>query len=93
MDEGKEKSTSECEAEKIMKKLQEGAFMEGYRYAICILKESEVKGDWKNDNTEDDLSSVFNAALFFAYYITDNLLNVSKFFFCQSSDFNILSCV
>lgn len=47
MDEGKEKSTSECEAEKMMKELQEEAFMEGYRYAIRILKESEVKGDWK----------------------------------------------
>ena len=47
MDEGKEKSTFECEAEKMMKELQEEAFMEGYRYAIRILKESEVKGDWK----------------------------------------------
>ena len=47
MDEGKEKSTSECEAEKIMKKLQEEAFMEGYRYAIRRLKESEVKADGK----------------------------------------------
>lgn len=47
MDEGKEKSTSECEAEKMMKELQEEAFMEGYRYAIRILKESEAKGDWK----------------------------------------------
>lgn len=47
MDEGKEKSTSECEAEKMMKKLQEEAFMEGYRYAIRILKESEVKRSWE----------------------------------------------